>query len=215
MNPYDFVRLDPEARVERKPFCRLDRYGANAWITGRMEGTIEALRPIFLPRPRSGTPKQFLRSDARHAAIIPGSSLKGLFRSVVETVAPGCWWLFEGTYKDKNNGVDYREKLPRQYKHCSDIDRLCPACRLFGMLGNPGALLGKVAFEDAVCFDERPHTAGYTPPLAGPKPRHSAWYLSGDHVVGRKFYFHHEQPEFSSTRPAAAMQMVQNLQPLG
>ncbi len=84
MNPYDFVHLDPEARVERKTFCPLNRYGGKGCLTGRMQGTIEALRPIFLPRPRSGTPKQFLRSDARHAAIIPGSSLKGLFRSVVE-----------------------------------------------------------------------------------------------------------------------------------
>jgi CRISPR/Cas system CSM-associated protein Csm3 (group 7 of RAMP superfamily) len=187
MNPYDFVRIDWASGVERRPAAPLDRLRG---INGRLLGTITALTPIFIPGQRGLSPKPFLR-DGRGRAVLPGSSLKGLIRSLVETVGPGCWWLFDGKYKNPDGGLDhYEDKLPNEFKRCVRLDRLCVACRLFGMMSNREHLLGKVGFDDAVCVEERKHSPLYTPILDAPKPRHSVWYLSGAWVAGRKFYFH-------------------------
>lgn len=187
MNPYDFVRIDWSKTPDRRPAQRLDRFSG---LAGRLSATLTALTPIFIPGQQGMSPTPFLR-DGRGRAIIPGSSLKGLFRSLVETVAPGCWWLFDGKYKNPDGGFDhYEENLPREFRRCSSPDRLCPACRLFGMMSSREHLTGKVSLDDAVCVEEKRHASVYTPILDTPKPRHRAWYISGDRVAGRKYYFH-------------------------
>ncbi len=192
MNPYDFVRLDWNQEVVRQPYQPHDHFTG---LSGRIEGTITTLTPFFIPDHRNASPKQFLK-DRQGRAIIPGSSLKGLIRSLVETIGPGCWWLFDGDYKE----VAYREKLPAAFRQCQDKrENLCVACRMFGMIKKEETLLmGHVGFDEAVCLDPTPHDALYTIILSGPKPRHSAFYLTPDKklVAGRKFYFHH------STKPA-------------
>lgn len=186
MNPYDFVRIDWSREPERRPFTPHDRF--TGW-TGHIEGVVTAESPLFIPDKRSVNPKKF-QTNGHGQPILPGSSLKGLFRSLVETVAPGCWCLFDGQYRDD---VDYTRNLPRAFHQCNSDRALCPACRMFGLIhGKSVHLLGRVGFDDAVCSLRRDHEAVYTPILDGPKPRHSAWYLdpAGKWVAGRKFYFH-------------------------
>ena len=188
MNPYDFVRLDWSHPPVRRAFVRHDRL--TGW-SGQITCRLIAETPLFLPD-TSGerSPQRFLRTGRARQAIIPGSSLKGLLRSLVETLGPGCWWLFDGTYEKQT--VSYTEKLPPEFRQCSDLDRLCIACRLFGLVqGHAASLLGRVGADDARCTDEVRHQAVYTPPLDTPKPRHRAWYLNPDgRLAGRKFYFH-------------------------
>ncbi len=219
MNPYDFVRLDPHQQVERRQpaphNCFTDGF------SGHFEGIITTLTPLFIPQARelsgerppslSSPPKEFIRNkQGRGPHIIPGSSLKGLFRSVVETVAPGCWLLFDGDYKDYAN---YSRKLPRQYKKC--VNNLCPSCRLFGTINDNSLLLGKVGIEDAICSQPTEHGAIYTPVLSTPKPRHRSWYLTEDakgneYVTGRKYFFHSRQIQTTSGLKITHSGSVQN-----
>ena len=191
MNPYDFVRIDWSKGIERRPYTPHDSFSG---LSGHIQGTITTLTPFFIPDRKNRSPKQFLTN--RHGqAIIPGSSLKGLIRSLVETIGPGCWWLFDGTYE--SNKVHYESKLPHEFRQCSDEKHLCVACRMFGMIhGKTNTLLlGHVGFDDAVCDAPRPHESIHTIILSSPKPHHAAFYLD-EHgeLAGRKFYFHHNTP---------------------
>ncbi len=182
MNPYDFVRIDWNKGVERKPAKLHHRFDG---LSGRIEGTITTLTPLFIPSPRNQIPKRFLTNRQRQH-IIPGTSLKGLVRNLVETIGPGCWWLFGG---------EHERKLPRDFQQCRYKDNLCVACRMFGLINGNTLLGGHVGFEDAVCEQPTPYDAIYTIVLGNPKPRHTAFYLTPKgKLAGRKFYFHDSQP---------------------
>jgi len=189
MNPYDFVRIDWGKPPERRP--PVHHHHFTGW-TGYLEGTITAETPFFLPehkRTETTNLKKF-QTNLHGQPIIPGSSLKGLLRSLVETVAPGCWWLYSGQYQD----APYSGNLPPEFKRCKARE-LCPSCRLFGTVSGDGAFLGKIGFDDAICQRRVDHEPIYTPVLDTPKPRHKAWYLEskGRWVAGRKFYFHQRE----------------------
>lgn len=187
MYPYDFVRIS--GNVTRKPYQPHDRFTG---LAGRLEGTITTLTPFFLPETDPGKArssyKPFL-TNGLGQAIIPGSSLKGLIRSLVETIGPGCWWLFGGDYDQ----AAYSKKLPGTFNQCPDASgNLCVACRMFGLIKNDKLLLGHVGFDDAVCQQRVDYDPLYTIILGSPKPRHDAFYLTPDkrQVAGRKFYYH-------------------------
>lgn len=192
MNPYDFVRIAWDQPGRRGAAPRGDRF---AGVSGRLTGTITTLTPFFLPDKKTGQPQRSLLNNAR-AAVIPGSSLKGLFRSVVETVG-GCAFWFASS-------PDLPPKsLPRAFEKPANSQSLDAACRLFGYLNGKDVLAGRVCFDDATCADPREGSAIYTCILSTPKPRHRAWYLDQQgRITGRKFYFH-----------AAALQTVDNWRP--
>ena len=191
MNPYDFVRINWNTGVKRDSPVPHNSFSG---ISGQIHGTITTLKPFFIPESVVRSPRHYL-VNGKLEAIIPGSSLKGLIRSLVETIGPGCWWLFDGTY-DK---LDYKNKLPRAFHQCPDRSgNLCIACRMFGLIQQGGDMLhqGYVGFNDAVCAKPTEHPAIYTIILGGPKPRHGEFYLdsTGKNVAGRKYYFHQSTP---------------------
>ncbi len=202
MNPYDFVRIDPRRKPERRRpvwHHRLVSRDAQPLYSGQLEIDIEAETPIFIADPRAISP------DPRKAAqsirnqqgeyILPGSSLKGMLRCVVETLASGCLTLFDGRYE--RNRINYTDRVPEGFQHCSDNTNLCIACRTFGMLKERagGVFLGKVNIGDARAYADQIHLykAIYTMPLMEPKPHHASFYLdeSAQQIAGRKYYFHH------------------------
>ena len=194
MNPYDFVPIDWGKSPIRKPASRHDRFSG---VSGKIEGTITAETPVFIfdsPKRNSGAEPFITNQQGQH--IIPGSSLKGLFRSLVETVGNGCFLFFDGIYEDedRNKNIDYTTELPEDFEKCKTAD-LCIACRMFGAMHSSEMLsLGHVSFNDAVEVSICEHEAVYTIALMGPKPRHKAFYLDPEQwIAGRKFYFH--QPE--------------------
>ena len=183
MYPYDFVRINWSKGVERRPYAPHDSFNG---LSGRIQGTITTLTPFFIPDRGNRTPKRFITNRARQA-IIPGSSLKGLFRGLVETIGYGCWWLFGG---------EHAHKLPPAFKQCRSKENLCIACRMFGLVqGQQVSLLGHVGFDDAVCEQPVEHPAIYTIILSSPKQRHTAFYLDKQgKLAGRKFYLHYSTP---------------------
>ena len=206
MNPYDFVPIDWNNSPERHRVLAHDRFSG---ISGRVEGTIAAETPIFIfhsPKKKGGTEPFITNAQGQH--IIPGSSLKGLFRNIVETIGNGCFLLF-----DKN----YNRQLPRDFQKCDSTD-LCVACRMFGRIpgqgDNSNLHLGNVSFNDAVEVKICKHDTVYTIALMGPKPCHQAFYLdsAGGRIAGRKFYFH--QPDRIQTKSVGS-NYNQHITPIG
>lgn len=191
MNPYDFVPVDTNRPIDRRPPSYHHRMGG---ISGSISCSITAETPVFVKGVDQGGASHF-KKNSNQEYIIPGSSLKGLFRTLVETVGHGCFnGKFDGLYEGKK--INYKGHLPDDFKNCPDNDtlRLCVACRLFGWM-NGRVYRGKVSFSDAVCPRERAivHDTINTVDLMGPKPRHRAFYIEGDTIAGRKYYFHFQQ----------------------
>jgi hypothetical protein len=215
MNPYDFARIDWDRPPERRrPIWHhrlVDQQGKRLY-TGHLDLDIYAETPLFIADPRSSVDLRKAALSAKNGQgeyILPGSSLKGMIRNVVETLGNGCLTLFDGRYE--GGRVNYRLERPetRAFAHCADNTRLCIACRLFGMLkeGLHGVFLGKVNIGDACTYTEHVHLYEkpfYTLALMEPKPHHASFYLdgTGQHIAGRKFYFHHspEQEPLTESR---------------
>ncbi len=178
MNPYDFVPIDWNSTPERDRPLPHDRFSG---VSGKIEGTITAETPVFIfhsPKKNQGA-EPFIQNEQKQH-IIPGSSLKGLFRNLVETIGNGCFLLFDKKYNNK---------LPSDFHKCN-TDKLCIGCRMFGTI--QGSILGKVSFNDAVEVKIHEHGAVYTIALMAPKPGQGALYFDPKrrHIAGRKFYFH-------------------------
>ncbi len=247
MNPYDFVRIDWQHPPEReKPVWHHRLFDTNKELySGHIEIDIYVETPLFIFDPYSKVadgrqagsdakrPAQFIQNGQKEY-IIPGSSLKGMLRSVVEALGNGCLTLFDGQYKDDRNKdrrsptreIDYRKKIAPSFQHCHTNSNLCISCRIFGMLKDrvSGVFLGKVNIGDARAQADRVYIGKpmYTAVLSKPKPHHSAFYLDEEerYIAGRKFYFHHDQDQIltashfipsGKTNPKPANRYIQPL----
>ncbi len=112
-------------------------------LSGRMELEIEVRSDYLyvgsgqLELQTIGGREQAYYAFARRGdqLIIPGTSIKGAVRSVVEAISNSC-------VKVHARG----ERVRSSHQACRDEDSLCPACRLFGTTG----YRGRVHFVDAV-----------------------------------------------------------------
>ena len=107
--------------------------------------------------------------------VIPGTSLKGMLRSLAEVVGGGCF------ITDRDN-------------HCKDPDNLCITCRMFGMLSKGDVHKGQVSPGDGIFQDDRPKKKTVSIIQGRPKKEHSSFYknpVSGDWAMDMmKMYFH-------------------------
>lgn len=204
MNPYDFVPLDITNPPERrKPLWHNVLASTEAYpeklYSGYLYLYINAETPIFIRHATSSTqnpdhPGEHIYNKEGDY-ILPGSSIKGMLRTVVETLCRGCLTV-----------INRDSPVPQGFARCENNLSLCIACRLFGMMQSerrrPGqslidVFLGKVNIGDAVAYDHNPeyHPPLYTAVLDAPKPHHRAFYLDeqGQFIAGRKFYFHNEK----------------------
>jgi hypothetical protein len=202
MNPYDFTRIDWDRTPDRRPpvwHNRLTGQDSQQLYSGQLAVDIYAETPLFIADPRRvppdpRKPAPFIQNE-QGQYIIPGRSLKGMLRCVVETLGNGCLTLFDGRYE--RNKVYYFGKVPEDFQHCDNNTKLCIACRSFGMLkeGARGIFLGKINISDAIAYDDKIYKYDpiYTKALMEPKPHHDSFYLdiSKQHIAGRKYYFHH------------------------
>ena len=115
--------------------------------------------------------------------LLPGSSLKGMVRNLLEMISPCCVATVANTL---------RRELPSALARCSKVDQLCPACRLFGMSGSGTEnYQGQISIEDAILVDGGPVLAR-TPLLWTPADggrRFPERYLRGNIARGRKLYY--------------------------
>jgi CRISPR/Cas system CSM-associated protein Csm3 (group 7 of RAMP superfamily) len=202
MNPYDFVRIDWNKPPERRTPAWHHRFtdqGSQPLYSGHLEVDVYAETPLFVGDPRSVSPdpKRPAQSiqNQRGEYIIPGSSLKGMLRCLVETLGNGCLTIFDGQYE--RGRVNYWREVPDDFQKCGNTTQLCISCRTFGMLKErtQGVFLGKVNIGDAHAYADSVYEYDpiYTKPLMEPKPHHTSFYLdeSKKLISGRKYYFHH------------------------
>ena len=142
--PFAFVPLP--SHVNRSRPIGHDKFQHHR-TTGRLHGTIKALTPIHIGSgiidfgEHVNQPVELIKSATRTKGeiVIPGSSLKGAIRSVVEAISQSC------VCKTKVS-------LPRgpleQFRECKRNNRneqLCIACRMFGAMGYQG----NITLQDA------------------------------------------------------------------
>lgn len=127
--------------------------------------------------------RRYSEAKVRPVPILPGSSLKGAVRSVVEAVSPSCLPVMEVQM----------EKAVSQYPgRCSDPHQLCPACRLFGNTRYAGHVLFRDLFfkpEELMLYN--------TPHLWQPGRRNGfkRRYIACGRPAGRKVYYHRTPAE--------------------
>jgi len=186
--PYSLVPLTREDIERRRPVGHAEAVKAGL-VSGVLHGRLRALTPVHVGSGGFELTKHVDRRLARETPVIkahvragdrrviPGSSLKGAIRSIVEAISPSCLRI---------TGRASRRKLPREeLRGCRFKDKLCVACRMFGSLG----YLGQVRFSDAVQVSGGVEVV-YAPPLYAPRPRVRRYYDNRGKVAGRKFYYH-------------------------
>ncbi len=182
--PYGFVRVDPLRDEDREHPAGHHRYKDGA-VGGTLRGEIHVLSPIHVA---SGTLEMQRDPDAPlykahvrcgERVVIPGSTLKGAVRSVVEAISASCVRITRVR----------RNQLPRGTQGCHNEKRLCVACRMFGSLGYQG----QIRFADAPLRPGHRTGLAHMPSLYAPRTRAGGVYVERGQIKGRKFY-HHGQP---------------------
>lgn len=187
-NPYRMVPV--RDCIERKSPVSHEKVSGKC---GRISCTLENLTPLFVSDGKSGNPRLFLKRNG--TPVIPGSSLKGMLRSLAETVGGGCC-----ISDPKANNCH------KDYAACSQARSLCIACRMFGMMERKAPVKvhqGNVSIGDALLREESPETERYEMLLGSPDKKHRSFYIN-PHTGKfdgrcRKFYFH--QPGVNQSFP--------------
>jgi len=139
--PFFWIPLRGKPMTQK--FLDHDRF--TGW-NGRLELEIEVISQylylgsgnfiIFNLRDREHACYAFTRRNGQ--LIIPGTSIKGAVRSVVEAISNSC--IGQSASKERVTSSHERDKC------CPDVDHLCTACRLFGT----PEYSGRACFSDAV-----------------------------------------------------------------
>lgn len=121
---------------------------ASNLVTGYYQCRLITATPFAIPdTDMKNSP--FIRVNDR--LTIPGSSLRGVFRSIYEAVTNSC-------VMRSNRDDEWRTKAPTGIGACTSRTKLCKGCALFGMVGSVGSSVGsRVRFADAVST-QRPQT---------------------------------------------------------
>ena len=199
MNPYHFVPLGPPAQ-RRKAKTHESFQGESGTLTCRLT----ACTHLFTAAPHGerGGGHQNLKCVRGKGGnpLIPGSSLKGVVRSVAEALSGSCLTL--PAKLDYGKGVSY--KLPTGFQRCDPKEQLCPSCRIFGGMNRGSTFLGKINIGDALAEDKIAIEPLTLEPLMQPKPRHHVWYEASPQqpnvMRGRKFYYHRPRGPRNTTQ---------------
>jgi CRISPR/Cas system CSM-associated protein Csm3 (group 7 of RAMP superfamily) len=177
--PYAFVPI-PEARADQRRPTGHDLY-KEGLLTGSVAGTLVALSPVHVASGNvelTGTKPSLVKAHFRRNGrpTIPGSSLKGAIRSIVEAISnpSSCLRVTQARY-------DYQ---PPNVRRCANKESLCVACRMFGAMG----YMGQVHFADTPLASGEAEIV-HIPSLFAPRTRERV-YLERGMVKGRKFYTH-------------------------
>lgn len=194
-NPYRMIPMRP-GPIERQAPLTDEKFQGQSGI---LSCSLQNLTPLFIGGNRYFK-ENFLTRDGQ--CVIPGSSLKGMLRSLAEIVGGGCMI------------TDVKGRFNTAYAACQKADQLCIACRMFGMMergSNARVHKGNVSVGDALPVQEEPRFIKFQVLMSGCGTRHEPFYrtpntgrLDGQ---SRKLYFH--QPQQTETVPS----VPQNLQP--
>jgi len=197
--PFDFVPIPYGTSVDRK---RPTGHHIFKGESGRIECRLEALSPFLVmdSHNRAGSSSSEVgtfMTGQEGGYLIPGSSLKGMIRSVFEVLLPSCVSM-----------IDSGHMIEQPFKPCTDYERLCPACRTFGFMqrgrSNARVHRGSVNVGEARTTGEVERLGNLQLiPMFGPNPGSDHYQESsskgGRRAKGRKFYFHQSEVQTATT----------------
>lgn len=215
INPYNFVPLGNGPKRGNGPNWYQLRQEC---LSGLLQCELECLSPLIsLDHRSAGYHEQSNASGVKTGiklrefgllrnkldqVILQSTSIKGVVRSVYETITDSCLPL-AAVVAD-----NYRYDQLNEYDHaqCNSLNNLCPACRLFGTIhGNIVHCQGRVTFTDAtlVTTDKLIKYSRFLKELSTPHPYHTPTYSCSNSpgrknpIAGRKFYYQQgENPSF-------------------
>jgi CRISPR/Cas system CMR subunit Cmr6 (Cas7 group RAMP superfamily) len=196
---------------EPKPFGKLgfvkekslgDIIGHNEFsntYTGTLTCTLAALTPLHV-----GSGIYDIQGDriirglvtAGGKVIIPGTSIKGVVRSIAEAISPSCVRILNSKTK-----VERNLSVPA-LSRCADIKprdrkaKLCVSCSMFGALGYQG----RIGFDDASLIRGGVSVHSIQSPYP-PNERGSRYKDAKGLFDGRKFYYHGEPVDSETGEP--------------
>jgi CRISPR/Cas system CSM-associated protein Csm3 (group 7 of RAMP superfamily) len=176
-NPYRMIPV--REKIERaKPLTDEKFQGTS----GLISCSLENLTPLFVGKGNEGSHRTFLHRA--NTPVIPGSSLKGMLRSLAEIAGGGC--CITESYANL-----------QENKACSKADRLCIACRMFGMMerGKDARVhKGKISIGDALMQGKAQAPKLFQILLSSCGVRHEPFYRTPQTGTldgkARKLYFH-------------------------
>jgi hypothetical protein len=178
-NPYRLIPIRDQ--IDREKPLTDEKFRG---ISGMIECSLENLTPLFIGSQTSGSLHPPLSKNNRR--VIPGSSLKGMLRSMSEIVGGGCFVV-----SDKNSPV------PGPFEACRNMNDLCIACRMFGAMDrgtNARVHKGKISIGDADIREVAIETQKMQVLLSNNGSRHEAFYRTPGtgrrDGKTRKLYFH-------------------------
>jgi CRISPR/Cas system CSM-associated protein Csm3 (group 7 of RAMP superfamily) len=175
-NPYRWVP------VSNQPVGRATPAYRHRWVGlgGRLECTLEALTPFLIGSSKNDG--RFIRSKQTNQLFVPGTSLKGLIRSLAELIGNAGIPFPKGqadpghTLQQTSSGDGLDWKL--------DI-----AARMFGYLNQGKVFAGLVHFSDGRLLGKATEIGPFKVVVGQPRPeRHRPFYPDKSR---RKFYHHH------------------------
>ncbi len=176
-NPYRMIPV--RENIDRKQPQTHERFKGECGI---ISCTLENLTPLFVGKNRLND-QLFLTRNGK--PVIPGSSLKGMLRSLSEIIGGGC------------HVTDPKGQYSKPLAACNDAQKLCIACRMFGMMergSHARVHLGNVSTGDALIREGKPQTQTFQILLSNCGTRHESFYRTPKSGrfdgKSRKLYFH-------------------------
>ena len=206
INPYNFVRVEKPKECDRTEYKVDHARFHNNFNTGKLRCKIKAISPMFIPD--MTTKKEYKEVDGKwhykydffkinQNPAIPGTSIKGMLRSVYETITNSCFSQISKedekiNFREGGSKSTFTENVYSTLKNfsehllpCRDIKKLCPACKLFGAVdlqdGNPDetvSLAGKIKITNALLNDKSKKPEPVTLKILGsPHETATSFYL--------------------------------------
>ncbi len=143
--PYDFVPLVSECKKYK---IKGHNDFENNTYSGKLYLEIDTLSPIHISQGLLGVndSNQVFNKTMRrdNKVIIPGSSIKGVIRSISEAISKSCAPQLPGRERR------LEKALVNNKTQCDDINKACPTCNMYGMTSRNSSYRGKIMFGEFV-----------------------------------------------------------------
>ncbi len=182
-NPYRWVPMPdgPPHRQTPAYYHRLEN------LRGRLTCDVEALTPLLIGDGGPSDNIQFVKTPGG-TAYVPGTSLKGMLRQVLEVVSGSAVPFGQRNNADTNHQADQASA------GAGSNWQLDAAARLFGYMDNSRSYTGEVRMGDAP-LKSSPTPASewpaYTVETGTPKPTHTVFYKGHAHGLAKWKFYHH------------------------
>lgn len=183
-NPYNFVPTN-ELIIPGNSDAVFDRYDTMR-RHGFIDIGIKPMKPVFI----RGIGNEFYKAGDKFA--IPGSTIKGMIRHLIEVISFSETTIYNSGIKNKEG--ELKTKLTQHYP--SGIPSRDFVMTLFG---KDAERQGKLIFEDAKCEKEIPtdhFSLKVLKILFSPMPEETKYYTGkrngGIYLKGNKFFWHRD-----------------------